>query len=369
MAASATATGASDASQLLWVDKYRPKTLDSMHYHEALSARLKSLVREGDFPHLLVSGQSGAGKKTRVMALLYEVFGAGVRNLKLESRTMEVGARGTKVELSTISSQYHIELTPSDVGNNDRYVAQEIIKEMAQSVSLASGSGRAFKAVVLNDVDRLSRHAQNSLRRTMEKYSATCRLILICSSTSKVIEPLRSRCLAIRIAAPSVAEIVGILKTVASKEGLRLPDVLAERLAVESRRNLRRALLSLEACRVRQYPFTDDQQIQQPDWELFIRELSAGILAEQSPRKLKEVRGQIYELLAHCIPPVVILRTLLRELIAKLDSELKFRFTYFAALYEHRMQQGSKPIFHLEAFVAKIMAEYKIFLVNNFGGL
>lgn len=317
---------------------------------------------------MLFYGPSGAGKKTRVMALLTEVFGAGAQRLRLEARLIEPANKSIKIEISTVSSNYHVELTPSDAGTNDRFVIQEIVKDMAQSHNVltgAAGAGRSFKAIVLNDVDRLSRAAQNSLRRTMELYSAACRFILICTSTSRVIEPLRSRCLALRIAAPTVDEIVPILKHVAHKENLRLSDVFARRIAVESKRNLRRALLSLEASKVRQYPFTDDQIIQVPDWELFVREIANGILSEQTPKKLKEVRGQLYELLAHCIPPTVIIRTLVRDLISKLDSELKFRFVYFAALYEHRMQQGSKPIFHIEALVAKLMSLYKVFLVEN----
>lgn len=69
------------------------------------------------------------------------------------------------------------------------------------------GVHRTFKVVVLMEVDRLSRQAQAALRRTMEKYAATCRLILCCNSSSKVIEPVRSRCLGIRVAAPDHPEV------------------------------------------------------------------------------------------------------------------------------------------------------------------
>jgi replication factor C subunit 3/5 len=61
--------------------------------------------------------------------------------------------------------------------------------------------------VVLTEVDRLSKDAQHALRRTMEKYMATCRLVLCCNSTSKVIPAIKSRCLGIRVAAPSIDEV------------------------------------------------------------------------------------------------------------------------------------------------------------------
>ena len=87
--------------------------------------------------------------------------------------------------------------------------------------------------------------------------------------SAQVIEPVRSRCLCIRVPGPTTKEIVEVLQHVAATEGLVLPAGLADRVANSSGRSLRRALLSLEVCRVSQYPFTDDQQLQLPDWELY----------------------------------------------------------------------------------------------------
>ncbi len=124
-----------------------------------------------------------------------------------------------------ITSNYHIEMAPGDAGLNDRYVIQDVIKEMASSKNIAtvgmykdkSGNNdddtatkkkkADYKVVVLVEVDKLTRQAQAALRRTMEKYSASCRLILCCNNPSKVIDPVRSRCLGIRVAAPNVDEV------------------------------------------------------------------------------------------------------------------------------------------------------------------
>lgn len=138
---------------------------------------------------------------------------------------------------------------------------------------------------MLNEVDKLSREAQHSLRRTMEKYSASCRLILCCNSSSKVTEAIRSRCLNVRINAPtkeqvgkvllstwkmipvldqlsyalfhefvqySLLQIVKVLEFIGKKEGLQLPPEFAARIADKSDRSLRRAILSFETCRVQQ---------------------------------------------------------------------------------------------------------------------
>ena len=87
----------------------------------------------------------------------------------------------------------------------------------------------------------------------------------------QVIEPVRSRCLCIRVAAPTYPEVEHMLSYVAQKEGLKLPDPLRQRIAQTSERNLRRALLCFETCKMAQYPFTDSQTVQMTDWELYIQ--------------------------------------------------------------------------------------------------
>lgn len=205
---------------MLWVDKYRPIKLDDLSYHDDITRRFKSLAsRPQQMPHLFIYGPSGAGKKTRINALLRQLYGPGSSKLKLDKRTFVTPTNRT-VEINMVTSSYHIELSPGDAGLNDRFVVQDVIKEMASNKNIvssttaldsnessSSNSKAQFKTVVLLDVDRLSKQAQAALRRTMEKYSTTCRLILISSSMSKVMEAVRSRCLPIRIAAPTEEEV------------------------------------------------------------------------------------------------------------------------------------------------------------------
>ena len=175
---------------VLWVDKYRPASLAKLDLHPAINNRLQSLVDSPDFPHLLFYGPSGGGKKTRIHALLRALYGTGVEKVRVQVKQIKLKSK--QVELATLQSNYHIELTPSEVGNNDRQVVQEVIKEIAQTTNVASavqvfstgseskasgsggdGKGRLFKVVVLNEVDGLSMAAQQALRRTMEKYTYT----------------------------------------------------------------------------------------------------------------------------------------------------------------------------------------------------
>ncbi|XP_033864099.2 replication factor C subunit 3 [Acipenser ruthenus] len=348
----------------LWVDKYRPTSLGKLDYHKDQASQLKNLVQCGDFPHLLVYGPSGAGKKTRIMCLLRELYGAGVEKLRIEHQSI-IATSKKKIEISTIASNYHLEVNPSDAGNSDLVVIQELLKTVAQSQQIQSSTQRDFKVVLLTEVDRLTKDAQHALRRTMEKYMSNCRLILCCNSTSKVIPPIRSRCLAVRVPLPSVEEVCTVLSSVCRKEGLTLPGELAKIIAEKSGRNLRKALLMCEACRVQQYPFAVDQDIPETDWEVYLRETANAIVSQQSPQKLLEVRGRLYELLTHCIPPEIIMKGLLSELLSNCDGQLKAEVAQMAAYYEHRLQLGNKAIYHLEAFVAKFMAIYKKFMEDG----
>jgi replication factor C subunit 3/5 len=104
-------------------------------------------------------------------------------------------------------------------------------------------------------------------------------------SLSKVMEAVRSRCLCLRVAAPKHEEITKVLLSVAKKEGFGLPQPLAEDIARKSSRNLRRAILMLEATKVAGYPFQPNQQVQLPDWEMFIQHIGKLIMEQQSPQQ------------------------------------------------------------------------------------
>ncbi|XP_068084519.1 replication factor C subunit 3 [Anabrus simplex] len=349
----------------LWVDKHRPNQLSKLDYHKTQASHLKHLVQQGDFPHLLVYGPPGAGKKTRISCILRELYGAGVERLRMETQTFTTPSN-KKIDLMTLSSNYHMEVNPSDVGIYDRVVVMDLIKKLAETHQFTS-SQRDFKVVVLTEVDHLTREAQHALRRTMEKYVSTCRLILCANSTSSVIPAIRSRCLGVRVPAPTTEEIISILQTVCKKEGQPIPTELASRIAEHSQRNLRRALLLAEACKVQRAPLTDEHQIPSLPWQVYLEGTAKMIVEEQTPKQLMEVRTRLYELIIHGIPAQIIFKGLVDELVKSCDMQLKMRVVEAAAMYEHRMHQGSKTIFHLEGFVAKFMSIYKTFMEEMLG--
>lgn len=313
----------------LLVDKHRPRSLETLTYHPDLSDRLRSLVRpsslyqahhpinshvqaqSGDFPHLLIYGPSGAGKKTRIMATLRALYGPGVEKIKIDGRVFQTSSN-RKLDFNIVSSNYHLEMTPSDVGNYDRVVIQDLLKEVAQTQQVDLAAKQRFKVVVINEADHLSRDAQAALRRTMEKYSPNLRLILLANSTSNIIAPIRSRTLLVRVAAPTEDEICQALAAAGKKEGYQSSKGLGleKRIAHECGRNLRRALLMYEAVHAQNEQVSETTPIPPPDWEALISEIADDIMNERSPQQILVVRSKMYDLLTHCIPPTTILKVI-----------------------------------------------------------
>ena len=226
-----------------------------------------------------------------------------VIQLKIDQRIF-LSPSKRKLEINLVQSNYHIEITPryfflsshavmrdsmffSEAGNYDRVVIQELLKEIAQTQQVDIGAKQRFKGiyivswfsrssniscpvVIINEADSLSRDAQAALRRTMEKYMSNMRIILCANSTSRLIAPIKSRCLLMRVAAPSEDEVftpskiwttsmtndffpsqmMDVLKHVAKRVGFDLPPEAARKIVLDSEGNLRKALLVLEALKM-----------------------------------------------------------------------------------------------------------------------
>ncbi|KAF8627060.1 hypothetical protein AX17_006400 [Amanita inopinata Kibby_2008] len=347
----------------LWVDQYRPRTLDDLHYHKGLSMRLKSLAASGDFPHMLFYGPPGAGKKTRISCTLRQLFGPGTEKIKIDQRIF-LSPSKRKLEINLVQSNYHIEITPSEAGNFDRVVIQELLKEIAQTQQVDLSAKQRFKVVIINEADSLSRDAQAALRRTMEKYSSNIRIILCANSTSRLIAPIKSRCLLMRVAAPSEDDMLTVLQYVAKRVGFDLPPDAADKIAEDSEGNMRKAILILEALKMQSPDLSGPLSIAKPDWETYCHKVADLIIGEQSPARVMEVRSKFYELLSHCIPPTIILKTVAERVVERVDESLKADIMHWAAFYECRMRNGNKKIYHLEAWVVKVMSLYKHFFYD-----
>lgn len=372
----------------LWADKHRPKNLKDLDYHDDVSDRLRALASSKDFPHLLIYGPSGAGKKTRVLSTLKELYGSGAERLKVDVRTFTTPSN-RKLEFNLVSSPYHLEITPSDMGNNDRVVIQDLLKEVGQvesidftsilNTSSSDGSdakrrNNKFKTVIINEAEMLSRDAQAALRRTMEKYSATLRLILICNSTSSIIDPIKSRTLLVRVSSPSIQEMSKVFNKVIERETTEVKrsfpssdsdrEKIFNKISEVTNGNLRMGLLMLEAMYMNYEVVTTGTPIIVPDWEGVIKNLAKSVISDRTVANLNSTRTILYELIAHSIPSKLILKTLLWELWGLIErpaykvkdvNKIRSSIVDAAAVYDERLSIGNKDIFHLEGFITKIM--------------
>ncbi|VDP51585.1 unnamed protein product [Heligmosomoides polygyrus] len=289
--------------------------------------------------------------------IMSDLYGAGAERLRLDKKPL-VTPSNRKIEIDTVSSNYHIEINPAEVGIYDRVVVQEVIKQMAQTTQIASATQKSFRVVVLMEADQLTRDAQHALRRTMEKYSMTTRLILCCESLSRIICPLKSRCMVVRV--PSYAWHTESGNRTKRKQRTRG----SVQIVAKSRGNLRRALLSMEAIRNVNNKHST-LQVPEPEWEIYLRETASLILKKQNNETVLAVRERLYELISRCIQPNMIFSYLLRELLKRCPPSGQRETIEMAALYEHRLRRGQKAIIHLEAFVVAFMDIYLNSLNSN----
>lgn len=286
--------------------------------------------------------------------MLLNMYGPGVDRMTTEKRCINTTSSKQTIEIDVRVSNYHIEIEPSDVGANDRYVVQDVIKDMANNGSIAAvlmNSSVTHKTIVLNGAGNITKQAQAGLRRTMETFSGSCRLILVCTYSSRVIEPLRSRCVLVRVPLPS-------------KEALRIAlkeydTELVEKIVESSGRSISRAMFMAK-----------ERNCKKIVWEKYIVSICSGVFLEQSPRKLLDVCESLNELLLAGVPSSIILKTLMYQLIQndnlKAVDGVKREIVRWAAVYEHRLSVGSRDIVHLEAFVATFMDIYRKHTVNQF---
>lgn len=347
----------------LWCDKYRPERFDQFQFHQNEAIRLKKLISQENFPHLFIYGPCGSGKRTIVRSLLFEIFGSTSRKLKIETKIFEAPS-GKKIIQTFLSSNLHLEVNPSENGYYDRVVIQELIKNMATNLSAIKKY--PFKMIVIDQADSLTKEAQQALRRTMEKYAETCRIILMAEHSSRIIPALKSRCLMFRCSAPSTVELGQVLQTISNAEQFECNESLINNVIHESDQNVRRAIILLQTIAIQQELNSQrknnntGQKLEQFRWPQKLNDLSKKLTSTQSVKQVAEIRQILFDLQTHLIPSNIILRTLVCNLMDFcLDDEMKSNLISIAAEIDHRLIQGSKPIIHLELFCVKFMMMFR----------
>jgi replication factor C small subunit len=276
-------------------------------------------------PNLLFAGMSGIGKTACALALGREIFGDTLQ-------------------------QNFLELNASDERGID--VIRGKIKDFA---AILPYGGARFKIIFLDECDSMTRDAQSALRRTMETYSATARFILSANYSSKIIEPIQSRCALFRFKPLSEAEITHRLKHMAGKEGLDVEEDGYKALVYASEGDMRRAINFLQTAGTlgekigEETVFRTASKAKPKE----ARELIELGLAGDFEKARKRLDALLFE---YGMSGEDVLLQLYREVVASdMDQRLKVQLIDRIGEYNFRVTEGANERIQLEALLAYLV--------------
>jgi len=202
----------------MWTEKYRPKSLDAIINQKEIVDRLQSFVKAKNVPHCIFAGPPGTGKTTAALCLAKDMYGKGYREHLMELNASD--ERGIKI-------------------------VRETVKTFARTRSIGE---IPFKILILDEADNMTSDAQQALRRTMERFTETCRFIMIANYSGKIIEPLQSRCAPFRFSYMSQEDQDRYLRHIIEEENVKILDEGYDAIFEVSEGDLRKATNALQAA-------------------------------------------------------------------------------------------------------------------------
>lgn len=308
----------------IWVEKYRPRTLDEVVGQDEIVRRLKGYVEKKNIPHLLFSGPPGTGKTATAIALARDLFGEAWR-------------------------ENFIEMNASDERGID--VVRHKIKEFARTAPIG---GAPFKIIFLDEADALTADAQAALRRTMEMFSRSCRFILSCNYVSRIIEPIQSRCAVFRFKAVPKDAMKKRLLEICEREGVKITEDGIEAILYVSGGDFRKAINALQgAAAIGEV--VDREKIFQITATAQPHEI-AEILETALNGKFEEAREKLNKLmLEYGMSGEDVVAQLFREITnSNINEKMKVLLVDRLGEIDFRLTEGANERIQLSAFLAYV---------------
>jgi replication factor C subunit 3/5 len=325
------------------VDEYRPTDKDESHFHKKILDMLEIMSKDEAIPHIIFYGPEGGGKKTMINIFLRMLFGPYVHNTKEVSYNI-IGSGGKKTEEKLKQSNYHIIINPKN-NNYDRYLLRDVVKEYAKRRSLNSifEKNKQFKLVLINNLDNLSFCTQAALRRTMERYNDKCRFIMCCKSLSKVIEPLQSRCVCIRVPSPRDDEIFEYILKISLKENIELNLEEYSNIVDKANGNIKLALWALQ---FKKFGDGMDTEYTKSLYKL------VNLFLQGELYNVSKIRNIFFDLMITNYSGITILKDLLNVLYKenKINDDSRQKLVQKSAEVDYGLLKGRREIIHLDNF-------------------
>lgn len=309
----------------IWTEKYRPVKFSELIGQENVTKRVESLTSSMNIPHMLFAGPPGTGKSTLALIVVKELYG---ENWK----------------------ENYLELNASD--ERGIQVIREKVKNFARTKSLGN---IPFKIIFLDEADALTPEAQQALRRTMENYSATCRFILSCNYSSKIIDPIQSRCAIFRFKLLEKKDIEKVIKNIAEKEKLEVRPEAIEILYEGCEGDCRKCINILQSTAAISPIITSD--------------LVTTIISSSKPRDIKVVldyalsgdfvnaREKLLDImLKDSISGQDVIKAIQKEIWnLPIEPTIKVKLTEKTGEAEFRIVEGSDPFIQLQSLLASFV--------------
>lgn len=314
-----------EQESVIWTEKYRPKTFDEVKGQEEIVSKLRAFVKQRNIPHLLFAGPAGVGKSTLALVVARSFFGENWR-------------------------ENFLELNSSDERGID--VVRVKVKDFARTKALGDVP---FKIIFLDECDSLTRDAQQALRRTMENYTGTCRFILACNYSSKIIDPIQSRCAVFRFRPLASDQVAKLIEQVSKTEGFQIDDAARQALITVADGDCRRVHNILQSCAALSKTVTQEQvfslaSVAAPNEvkEVLATALKGDFLSARS--KLLDV------MLRYGLSGIDAVKQMQQEVWnLEVDSRKKVALIDKCGEIEFRIVEGADEFIQLEALLAQFV--------------